>query len=360
MGGSSSGKLALDIGRQRLQQKGKYTYMGQSGTQNPMEDLMSRIAQQLNQYNAERNLMFGGEGYAGSFQNADQQAARAAGGSLNAKPYGGWGGYGSQNPVLSQGAGGQSGGTFTPGTGTTPGGGVSAGPPIVTTLPGNPNNGPGTSVQVNPKDNPIFIDTIPPKVSAPNPLPGTPSAPAQTSGGGTSYTPPPGYVPIGGPGGGSPEDYYTSPAATGTPTKTQVSGLSNQTAKPPVDTGTGTTSGGAGPSGGGMGNAPTGGPTAMHDWYRTGSASYRGGSSRAFNEADPYLDVSQSEAASKGLNDPNMVYFKTKRLGYGLPSGIKADAEGYFAVPKSQASQFAASNFTGKTDSFLDPYKYSF
>lgn len=76
-------------------------YIGGAGGHSPILDLVNRLSGQLNQQTAESNLYRGGAGYGGSFQSADQKAARAAGGTLNAKPYGGWGGYGSQNPTMT-------------------------------------------------------------------------------------------------------------------------------------------------------------------------------------------------------------------------------------------------------------------
>ena len=76
-------------------------YLGSYGNNSPLLDLVNRLSGQLNQQTAESNLYRGGAGYGGSFMNADQVAAREAGGKLNAKPYGGWGGYGSNNSTMT-------------------------------------------------------------------------------------------------------------------------------------------------------------------------------------------------------------------------------------------------------------------
>jgi len=111
----------------------------------PRFDLIYRLADMMNQSGAQENLLFGGAGYGGSFESADQKAARAKGEYLNPKPYGGWGGYGSENPVLQSGPatpaptrtqgtdvvpGGTSGGGGTPSgwTGGRAGGGTGATP----------------------------------------------------------------------------------------------------------------------------------------------------------------------------------------------------------------------------------------
>lgn len=94
--GGSSGSIGA--GRGNIKQKNNY--IGENNYQKPLEDIMGLLAAEANQQRAQRNLMFGGAGYGGSFESADQRAARAAGGSLNEKPYGGWGGYGSENPAM--------------------------------------------------------------------------------------------------------------------------------------------------------------------------------------------------------------------------------------------------------------------
>lgn len=76
-------------------------HLGEEGGASPMMDLVARLSQQLNQQTAESNLYKGGAGYGGSFMNKDQLAARARGETLGAKPYGGWGGYGSLNRTMT-------------------------------------------------------------------------------------------------------------------------------------------------------------------------------------------------------------------------------------------------------------------
>ena len=78
------------------------TYLGSYGGYSPMLDLVNRLSGDLNQYNAESNLYKGGSGYGGSFESAAQRAARANGQQLGATPYGGAGGYGSSNPVMTK------------------------------------------------------------------------------------------------------------------------------------------------------------------------------------------------------------------------------------------------------------------
>ena len=75
--------------------------LGSEGQHSPLLDLVSRLSGQLNQQTAESNLYRGGAGYGGSFMNKDQLAARERGETLGAKPYGGWGGYGSGNPTMN-------------------------------------------------------------------------------------------------------------------------------------------------------------------------------------------------------------------------------------------------------------------
>lgn len=75
--------------------------LGAYGGHSPLLDLVTRLSGNLNQQTAESNLYRGGAGYGGSFMNADQVAARNAGKKLNAKPYGGWGGYGSENATMT-------------------------------------------------------------------------------------------------------------------------------------------------------------------------------------------------------------------------------------------------------------------
>lgn len=133
----------------------------------PRLDLAYRLADMANQYGAQENLLFGGAGYGGSFESADQKAARAKGEYLNPKPYGGWGGYGSENPVLQSGPatpaptptqgtdvvpGGTSGGGGTPSgwTGGWAGGGTGATPAPSTGGMQVPGGGVGVPVNYGP------------------------------------------------------------------------------------------------------------------------------------------------------------------------------------------------------------------
>jgi hypothetical protein len=132
----------------------------------------------LNQFNAQQNLLFGGAGYGGSFESADQRKARAAGGSLNSKAYGGWGGYGSTNPIMTnQPNYGTPDTAYTPwspnqpdtwgGGGNTPipggGGGQSSpwGQPFPTTPAYNPQSQPWTG------EPEVYTQTIPKKAQVP-------------------------------------------------------------------------------------------------------------------------------------------------------------------------------------------------
>jgi hypothetical protein len=108
--------------------KQKNTYIGESAGKSPILDLAGQMQQFMNQKKAQQNLLFGGEGYGGSFQSQDQRNWKPTipdptsinGAPIpnpspypNAKPYGGWGGrqggapgFGSDNPVMNPGAGG--------------------------------------------------------------------------------------------------------------------------------------------------------------------------------------------------------------------------------------------------------------
>lgn len=81
--------------------KQKNTYVGEEGGGFPLGDLAKKISALSNQRQAQQNLLFGGEGYGGSFQSQDQRGWKADSGKPypNSKPYGGWGGYGSDNPI---------------------------------------------------------------------------------------------------------------------------------------------------------------------------------------------------------------------------------------------------------------------
>ena len=130
------------------------TYLGENEFQKPLEDIMGLLASEANQQRAQRNLMFGGAGYGGSFETAAQKAQRAAGQPVdNTKPYGGWGGYGSNNPVMA----------WDP-TGTRPDWMQSAPPPPAGAPPPRPPGGPITGGPPEP---------IPPGAPPPRP-PGGP------------------------------------------------------------------------------------------------------------------------------------------------------------------------------------------
>lgn len=176
-------------------------HLGEEGGASPLMDLVARLSGQLNQQTAESNLYKGGAGYGGSFMNKDQLAARARGETLGAKPYGGWGGYGSQNPVM---------------TDPTYGGG------------GNdtaPDGQPGTHLPGG--------DTVPV-----NPVPGGNPIDPRGSGGGNVIPIPPRTPPGGAPpaGGANPPiragsgDYL--PGGTGSDTAPPRSGSTNGTAPP--------------------------------------------------------------------------------------------------------------------------------
>lgn len=155
------------------------TYLGDYGGHSPMLDLVNRLSQQLNQQTAESNLYRGGNGYGGSFESAAQKAARANGQPVpSATPYGGFGGYGSQNPVMTNGGGAPGGGGYpapnpTPTPYPGPGGGTGYPAPTPTPTPYPPSGG-GT------------------KAPAPTPAP----TPYPAPGGGTKAPAP----PIGGGG----------------------------------------------------------------------------------------------------------------------------------------------------------------
>lgn len=108
--------------------KQKNTYLGETATQSPLLQLANQISQLSSQKQAQQNLLFGGEGYGGSFRSDDQRNWKKMvpdpndptktvpnpSRYPNAKPFGGWGGYqggspgyGSDNPTMNPGAGGQ-------------------------------------------------------------------------------------------------------------------------------------------------------------------------------------------------------------------------------------------------------------
>ncbi|MBK9968635.1 MAG: hypothetical protein IPP07_28720 [Holophagales bacterium] len=182
-------------------------HLGENAGASPLMDLVARLSGQLNQQTAESNLYKGGAGYGGSFMNKDQLAARARGETLGAKPYGGWGGYGSGNPTMTNPTNGGSGGdTYV--QPDIPLGGGDATPPI-------PGGGGGWG------DTPV----------------GNPIDP-RGSGGGNVIPIPPRTPPGGAPpaGGANPPiragsgDYL--PGGTGSDTAPPRSGSTNGTAPP--------------------------------------------------------------------------------------------------------------------------------
>jgi len=179
-GGGTSGSIGA--GRGNIKQKN--TYLGENANQRPLEDIMGRLAGEANQQLAQRNLLFGGPGYGGSFESNDQVAARAAdpNNPLPAKKYGGWGGYGSQNPTLG---GQETNGYVPPGTPPPapptppPGGGSSApipspdggGPIIQPGGPGSLGGGPLPPGGTGPKDDTRPPVSLPPGGGTPIPAP---------------------------------------------------------------------------------------------------------------------------------------------------------------------------------------------
>jgi len=154
-GGGTSGSLGYGKGNNKTQ----LTYLGERAGQAPLEDIMGLLASDANQKRAQSNLINFGAGYGGSFESADQKAARAAGGSLTQKPYGGWGGYGSENETLTgrtiqtppdiayePGGGGTDTAGPNPPMGNWPPAGGGTPPPVINTGPATPpeiRNAPG-------------------------------------------------------------------------------------------------------------------------------------------------------------------------------------------------------------------------
>ena len=106
------------MGYNKSNSKQQNTYIGETGSNSPLLGLAAQIQKLSNQKQAQQNLLFGGAGYGGSFQNQDQREWGKIKNNPapypNAKPYGGWGGYeggspgfGSDNPVMNPGAGGR-------------------------------------------------------------------------------------------------------------------------------------------------------------------------------------------------------------------------------------------------------------
>jgi|GEM_PF-5137659 len=81
----------LDMGRERLQTTDKNNYLGEDSQNRPLEDLMNRYMDAINQSQAEQNLTWGGAGYGGSFLPGNDP--RRGGGG------GGGGGNGGGGPV---------------------------------------------------------------------------------------------------------------------------------------------------------------------------------------------------------------------------------------------------------------------
>lgn len=168
-GSDSSASAGLDVGRERLQNKNQYTYIGQTGNDSPLQDTAAQIADRLNQTRAEGNLAFGGPGYAGSFVSPN---AKTASGQNNSKTF---------NPI--GGAPSSMAGSGPPGPGGPPGGGGPpgpGGPPIV-----NPPVPPGPGII--PTGSPTGGVVTPGPIFNPQPRNGT-GAPAGT---GTSAAAPP-------------------------------------------------------------------------------------------------------------------------------------------------------------------------
>ncbi len=283
----------LGWGTGRGETQTKNTYLGQSGTTNPLLDLMNNLASQANQQQAQRNLLFGGAGYGGSFMTPAQAALRAQTGQGGSqKPYGGWGGYG--NPAM-----GYSGGTTG---GATP-----------------------TSSQVG--NVPTSVQTAPP-------------------------------VPVGGPSGGSPSDYYTmaqsNTASAPNATKYAPKNPNAQTASAPK-------AGGqleAGPQGG-----PSGNPGSANDgpylgpqqkFYQSNSGSYLGNKQALYNEKDPFQALTKQEQLTYG--NPQMDGYTLMRKKV-LGSQIKApDSSGKLPTDSDWTKGFDGSNeFAWVKNAYADP-----
>lgn len=183
-GGGTSGSLGYGKGNNKSQM----TYLGERAGQSPLEDIMGLLASEGNQQRAQRNLLFGGGGYGGSFETEAQKAQRAAGEPVdNSKPFGGWGGYGSDNPVMAWDPTNTRPDWAT--AGPTPNGGSEPAVPGPTGPPGIPPDGGGG------------MPPLPPGPDVRDPVPPTPD-----NGGGMPIDP---RVPGGGGegnGGGMPID----------------------------------------------------------------------------------------------------------------------------------------------------------
>lgn len=91
------------MGYNKSNSKQQNTYIGETSKSSPLLGLASQIQSIANQRKAQQNLLFGGQGYGGSFQTPEQKAWDPKGTSPypSAKPYGGWGGFGSDNKVAN-------------------------------------------------------------------------------------------------------------------------------------------------------------------------------------------------------------------------------------------------------------------
>ena len=295
----------LGWGTGRGETQTKNTYLGQSGTTNPLVDMMNRLAAQANQQTAERNLLFGGAGYGGSFQTPDQAALREQTGSSGSqKPYGGWYGYGN------------------PGMGYA--GSATYGNPT-----GGPTPGNGSGLPVPPR-------TTPPVTSQ-----------VATSDG----------QPTGGPSGGSPSDYYasaTNTASAPSVTKYAPKNPNAQMASAPSNGGQLQSAPQGGPSGG-LGNAPADkyyGP--QNKLYQANSGSYLGNKQALYNEKDPFQAMSKAEQLTFG--NPQMDGYTLMRKKV-LGDKIQApDASGKQPTDADWTKAFSGNNdFAWVKNAYADP-----
>lgn len=88
----------MGFGRDRSQTRQKNTYLGETKDYSPGLQLAGLLGQYANQRRAQQNLLFGGPGTGGSYQTPDQQRNPL----FSQKPWGGWGGYGSDNPLFQR------------------------------------------------------------------------------------------------------------------------------------------------------------------------------------------------------------------------------------------------------------------
>lgn len=306
-GGGTSGSLGYGKGNNKTQM----TYLGERAGQAPLEDIMGLLASEANQQRAQSNLINFGAGYGGSFESADQRAAREAGGHLNSKPLGGWGGYGSENEALT-------GKTIQtpPDIVDTPGGG------------GTPPGGPGEHGW-EPTD-PRLPPDVPttgdggvrdptshgePAVPGPPRLPGSdgvvPVPPRGGSGGGSGGGA--GGGGVGGPPGGGGQRYPTD--------NMTMAGGDKWAAPAPGGDGTMSGSGSFGGGGGGLGPGPdmaaSRATTSQWDDPRMGDSFYR--SEMKKQEAGGKATEAYSEKATSAmLQDPKIkaTYDGLKALGY--------------------------------------------